>query len=182
MPQPPAPVRFKEVVLSLAEIMSQEMDEARRRGIKTINRDIVIFGIEFIRASDAHNMISGFINRSFVRDESSNSYEVLWDKILHKNKSFFLDNSSLIFGDLSSGIVDGFKTVIADGDEELLEAIWDHIFALVKISISHIYLERRPQITSTSDGFNIIYSVESRNHIKVEKEAAKWGVNLLEIK
>ena len=179
---PPPGERFKRTLLSLANMMSKEIDIARSKGIDTIDKPIIDFGIELIKNVGGDIITGGFVTRSF--GETSNGYNIYWDKILEKNIHFFLapENSSLLFGELASGIVDGFSKLIKDKhiNEKLMDSVWQHLHAMVKMSISFIYFERKPQKHKTEDGFEIKYTNKVRPHINLELEANKWNVNLMQ--
>lgn len=181
---PPPGERFKLTLISLANIMSREMDSARAKNINTINKGVVDFGIELIKNTNGDIITGGFISRSF--SANNNTLNNYWDKILEKDKDFFMskENSSVLFGELSSGIVDGFMNLVRERhiSDKMMDSIWQHLFAMVKMSIAFVYLERNPQLQKTEDGFSIRYTNKCREHINLEEEASKWGVDLTQIK
>lgn len=185
MEHPPPAERFKKVLLSLSDLMKKELAKARNKGINVINDNILEFGIAMINDADDENLIKGFIKRSFPEDESGNKV-CCWDSVLQKDKKFFFSNSSFIFGELSSGIVDGIFVIVKDtnGEEDtnkyLIEGIWKHLFSMIKICINYIYLLRKPKIECLPEGgYNIKYSNDKYNHIRLEELALKWNVNLM---
>lgn len=177
---PPPEVRFKVTLLSMANIISSEVTLASAKARCGINNEIILLGIEFINAYKDVEIIEGFIDRSYNENFS------YWDDILSKNNDFFLDkkNSSLLFGELSSGIIDGFIDLINEKrtSAHLVETLWKYLHVLVRISISYIFLQRNPQVVKTDDGFSIKYTNNSRSYINLEKEAEKWNVDLLRVK
>jgi len=181
---PPPGERFKLTLISLSNIMSREMDSARAKNIPTINKSIVDFGIELIKNTNGDIIAGGFISRSF--NENNKSLNNYWDKILAKDEEFFMskENSSVLFGELSSGIVDGFINLVRERhiSDKMMDSIWQHLTAMVKMSIAFVYLERKPQLQKIDDGFSIKYTNKCREHIDLEGEASKWGVDLTQIK
>ena len=177
---PPPPERFKVVVLSLSNVLKIELDKARDDGIEVVGGNIVDFGIEFMKGSEPFSFIDKFVSRSFVRQQDG-SYICCWDYVKDKNRDYFLKNTSFIFGELPSGIIDGIKVVLENEEEsrELMESIWKHLFSLIKISINHIYLSRKPSIKKTDQGFNISYTQEYYSHVNIEDLSQKWGVDLM---
>lgn len=179
---PPPQERFKKVLISLSDLMRKELNKERKRNSNVISEKIVDFGIVLIEESDGKDMIEGFIERSFPKSEKN----IYWDFVFEKNKDFFFENSSLIFGELSSGIIDGIATIIKDDNEQnkyLMEGIWKHLFSIVKISINYIYLSRDPKIENIpGEGMVIKYTKDKYSYIPLEDIAKKWGVNLLNAK
>jgi hypothetical protein len=184
---PPPEERFKKVLLSLTELMRKELNKARKEGLKVIGDKIVEFGIELIKEADDRSLIKGFITRSFPEDEKTGERLCCWDSVFEKDRDFFFGNSSFIFGELSSGIVDGILVVIRGDESEknknLIEGIWKHLFSMIKICINFLYLERKPEIIELSEGgYKIRYTKDKYNFVKLEDLAKKWGVNLLNAK
>lgn len=177
---PPPAERFKVTLLSMAKIISTEISLARSKGLKVISDEIISFGVDMIKLSKDEDIIEGFINRSY------NGEVNYWDEVLVKNDNFFLNkkNSTLLFGELSSSVVDSFVDLVnsKQTSEMLVATLWNYLHALVKISIAYIFFERKPQIIKTNDGFNIRYTKETRSHINLEREAEKWKVDLLKVK
>jgi hypothetical protein len=186
---PPPAERFKKVLLSLSELMRKELNKARKKGINVINENIIDFGIALINEADDDKLIRGFIKRSFPlvdAEDESKKRVCCWDSVLQKDKKFFFSNSSFIFGELSSGIVDGIFVIIKDkeddddGNKYLIEGIWKHLFSMIKICINFIYLRRQPKVECLAEGgYNIKYSNNKYDYIHLEELALKWSVNLL---
>jgi hypothetical protein len=179
---PPPEDRFKMTLLSLSNIMLREIEKKRARGEKTIAKETLMFGLEMIKATKSDVIIGGFLTRSF--DVENGKKRDLWDRVLEKDRDFFMQKSETLFGELSSGIVEGFKDLIRQGDvdEKLMKTIWDHLSAMVKMSISYVHLSRKPQITSTDNGFKVDYTIDYRKEIDLHNEAKKWNFNLAEAK
>ena len=179
---PPPQERFKKVILSLAELMRKELIKARKKNVKVISENIVEFGITLVEESDERDLIKGFIKRSFPIEEKTGERISCWDSVFEKDRRFFFENSSVIFGELSSGIIDGI-IVLLEENENLLEGTWKHLFSLVKICINFIYLSKDPKVEKKKEGgFDIIYTNKKYEYINVEDLASKWGVNLLNAK
>ncbi len=181
---PPPGERFKLTLISLASMMSREIENARHKGIDTIPKGIINLGIELIKNTEGDIIIGGFVTRSFGK--TPNGYNNYWDKIKLKDQNFFMNgnNSSLLFGELSSAIVDGFIKLVKEKyiSEQMMNNVWQHLHAMVKMSISFVYFERKPQKYNTNDGFSIKYTNRVREHINLEEEANKWGIDLTQTK
>lgn len=183
---PPPGERFKRTLLSLAHIMEIEMSRARAKGIDTVDKKLVDFGIELIKLSSGDIIIGGFITRSF-KENSNGTWNNFWDKILEKDEIFFMEekNSSLLFGELSSSVVDGFTKLIREKhvSDKLMVSVWQHLHAMVKISIYFVHFERKPEKYSSDGAFGFRYTNKKvREHINLEEEAEKWNVDLMKAK
>lgn len=176
---PPPGERFKKTLTNLAGIMSNEIQIARNKGVNTISPEIINFGITLIEATDGDVIAGGFITRSY---SPTGNY---WGKILEKDESFFMskENSTLLFGELSSGIVDGFINLIKEKhvSENLMMSVWQHLHAMVKISIAFVHFERKPHKVKTEDGFSVKYTQNERPHIDLLGEAERWSVDLANV-
>jgi hypothetical protein len=181
---PPPEDRFKANLLSLANIMKKEINNARSMGIETVSGSVVELGISLIKGTPSATIIGGFISRSFPVSTEGNLVRNVWDEVYKENDDFFLNNSSVLFGELSEGIVNGFKVLLVNEsyrkvNPALMTTIWKHLVAMVKTSLHFIYSKREPLFTTSSEGYIITYQKAIYPQIKLEEEAKRWNVNLM---
>lgn len=169
-------VRFKATLVNLTKIMADEIRLAVSEKVININNDILSLGIELINLADEVILTNGFINRSYTPDVC------YWPQVKVKDINFFCskETRNVLFGDLSSNVVDEFVKLINSQfiSEDIMNALWEHLFALIKISISYVYTERKPVKHVTPNGYEVRYSVDYRQHIDIEQCANEWGVDL----
>lgn len=101
----------------------------------------------------ASAVITGMPKSKLIEDFIYYTYEH-WDKILTKNRSFFLENASAMMSDLPTTNLDSFKAIfdaktnsgvyLIPDDHEDSQTFWTFFISLVKISIKYIYQTKRP--------------------------------------
>lgn len=178
---PPPEERFKANLLNLANIMSKELNIARGKGVNTVSENVLELGVSLIKGTPGNIIIGGFITRSFPADKSTGLRRNVWDEVFTENDAFFIENSKVIFGELSEGIVGGFKVLLENKSvsPSLMKIIWKHLIAMVKTSLHFIYIGREPVVVSNDDGYKITYQKEFYPFVRLEEEAARWNVNLM---
>lgn len=113
------------------------------KGFRTINPSLIQLAVGCINGFDKMDLIEGFI---------TNSHEHCWDQIKRRNEEYFVENAGTIFQYLPMDKVNLFKDLFTTKDssgkrivsEVIISSIWSIFDALIKISIKHVHLNRKP--------------------------------------
>lgn len=172
---PPPTERFHANVVGLGELICEIVHKMNDRGYNIVDGQLVELGVCLIAKLDHTTVINTFIHKSsFDSKNDPLPFEShCWTKIKAKDRSFFINNSDVIFSGLPKDKVDAFsrmfaltdengKQVIPESDEEEL---WEYFQSLVKIAIKYIHTRRE-----TDPDF--------LNKIDLERHVRHWKVKL----
>lgn len=166
---PPPEVRFCENINGVIETVSFGVQEAAKKGHNIINPTLLSLAGAAISQYDKRFIIETFINKSHEH----------WDKILGRNRTFFIENAGGIFGDLPLGNVEAFTKLFTLQDRsggpiagvEFEDDLWALFQSLVKICINYIH-ENREMNTQGE------YEYEFFEHVDLKHHASHWGMVL----
>jgi len=171
------PDKFRKTFSELFDVMVIIISDLNTAGKTTLNVNNVNLVKEFMMALDKNYLITTFIN-------NSNEY---WDNILNKNDEFFVNNSQKVFGSYSDmPEFNALKVIFhknKDGvslvDEDTKDAVRDYLYALIKISIVHVFNSREPKVEKNGSKVTISYGKKSEYaNIDIMGHAKKWEIKL----
>ena len=156
--KPSALDRFFSNAQGLFDLIYDFVFVANKRGIKTVEPEIVKFaGVVIFTALNKELVIKKFIEKSYDH----------WDKISKKDEMFFLDHAQDVFVGLPLEDVNAFRQLFIVPDaltEDDKDTLWEYFESLIRISI--IYLHENPEIADD-------LAIDT-----VEEDAKKWNLKL----
>lgn len=171
------PEKFQNNLLELIDLVKETVSWLNQNGYETkVSPFTISLGKAFVSTWDPNETIHTFIERSYEH----------WDRVQHKEEEFLTSNAEILFSGVSKEHISSFTEIFrlkenVDGKEvsvippETKDSIWEILHAMIRISIRHIHLTRKPEL---NDNSKMAYTVKYFPHISVRKNVEKWKVIL----
>ncbi len=152
--------KFHEACMIFLELTHNIISDYKDQGKTSIDPKLISGASELLELYPGNRLTGDFIDLSYQH----------WTQIHDRDETFFLENSSTIFDNISPYHIDIFKplfdkNVIDDNDKT---HIWKHMVGMIKISILYIHTCRGP--TFDTEG-NKKYAYKYMPRVKIGKWA-----------
>lgn len=171
------PDKFQKTFDEFFDVMGTVITDLNNNGKTNLNVSNVAMVRQFILSLDKTYLINTFI-------EKSNTY---WDSILKKDDDFFVNNSNKVFGDYANmSEFNALKIIFSknkDGislvDDDTKEAVRDYLYALIKISIVHVFNSKEPKVEKNGYKVSITYGKKNAfPNINIIENIKNWEIKL----
>lgn len=168
--QPDKFIRVLGELFDSIEVVIGDLNNMRKT---TLNEsDVRIVG-SYMKSLDKDILIEKFINNS----------EPFWNNIKKKEDDYIIKNMELLLGEYAKyEKFNALKVIFGAGilDDLTKDRIREYLFALIRISINHVYKSKDPKVQHLTDGkIKISYAnAKSFPNIKVADHAKNWGLKL----
>lgn len=176
--------RFYQTMIELSNLLYEIISVCYENKYTTLNPLTIKAAELIIKLCEYDTIIVNFIDYSLSIIE--NNKVVIWEKILTRDESFFLENANDIFAKDSYVPVDNinafkiiFTTLDPQGnpiisDEEKI-IIWEYFDTLLKISIKFIHDGRKPYLNDNQES---CYKERYYSDIPILEYAKRYNLQL----
>lgn len=170
--------KFKANVKDFLEMCTTILEDLNDRG--TIKLD----PSSLSQYRDMSQLIGSLDGKDLIKKFVINTHQY-WDKMKAKDHTFFDNNASKIFGEISSDKLSTLKYIFVDsGDDDIKGAVWGHIHSFVKISIRHIFKERLIEVKIEPDKQGLpkkivkMRVIPDYKDVEIMQVARSWNIEL----
>lgn len=173
---PSEEIRFATNASGLADALVSLTTKLYQQGYAVPNPNVISLAACLVNSWSPVSLIEGFIRRSHIH----------WDKILVRNRQFFVRHAGDIFCEIPVENVNMFASLFsqeAAGNPSFVtpekeEQFWEYFEAMVKIAIKYVHKKRVPYSYSEQGRVVTAYQQSFFDEIDTRAEAVKWKIHL----